>query len=588
MQNLITSLVQELLRASSFEEAAVTTLHTLLKTAHKYLQKSTYHDQGTIQRGIIHLRPAGGYRGLVAVEHNTNKVLLPDDEMVISSVLPSTTAWQLVENHNSGIAVDIQLGVFQAINGSNATSLNLLDGTINQQIFDSSESLQRLLSRGATHLFVLPMYGPGRVMQGVISLETCCHPAKGQDFIWTQCADELQLIADLATPTIVGLPLNTNVTVEQDSLLPVVGSSMANLMDLLKVFSQQDETIFISGPTGAGKSRLAAWCHSQSLRRNVEFSAMNLLTVPENMQMAYLTGWVKGAFTDAHRNHQGFIDRAEGGTLFIDEIDKLSLNAQAGLLELLESRQYQVLGDSGDLRRANVRIIVGTNIDLQQAVEKGHFRRDLYFRINVLPVYMPGLEERLDEIPAWARFMVARRNRENGKEEKATLSADAALALTRYPWPGNLRQLDNVIRRSYALALAEYGPDATNLDIKLRHIEQALNFETQGYDSTLTSALKRAAIAFVDEALAYEKSGKILSITHAGSFKGLVLQAAQQRFEDLKRVYKLFGRQKLVDSRNHDQDYQREAQKVTQFSNDTGQLFDFGPPRSSDKQLNDK
>src|SRR5206468_257763 len=130
-----------------------------------------------------------------------------------------------------------------------------------------------------------------------------------------------------------------------DPLLPVVGPSMEGLINLLRVFSRQEETVLISGPTGTGKSRLARWCHAQSPRRERTFETVDLQTVPVDIQMAALFGWRKGAFTGAVGDQAGWVEQADGGTLFLDEVDKLSLSAQAGLLQLLEERRYRVLGD---------------------------------------------------------------------------------------------------------------------------------------------------------------------------------------------------------------------------------------------------
>ena len=174
------------------------------------------------------------------------------------------------------------------------------------------------------------------------------------------------------------------------------------------------------GPTGAGKSRLARWCHSRSQRKERPFEAVDLMTIPEDMQMAELFGWKRGAFTGAVSDHAGCIARAEGGTLFIDEIDKLSLKSQAGLLSFLETRDYRRLGDPASAQKADVRLIIGTNADLKKSVEAGEFREDLYYRINVLPVHLPPLADRADEIPAWGRLWRSEGMRRRGSRARLT------------------------------------------------------------------------------------------------------------------------------------------------------------------------
>ncbi len=160
------------------------------------------------------------------------------------------------------------------------------------------------------------------------------------------------------------------------------------MVSLLRTFSEQEETILLSGATGVGKSRLARWCHCHSGRRAGPFETLNLLSVPGELQLAELFGWRRGAFTGAVKDSPGSLARAQGGTLFIDEIDKLSLGAQGAMLQVLEDRTYRSLGD-GATHHADVRFVVGTNGDLQAMVREGRFRPDLFFRINVLPIAVP-------------------------------------------------------------------------------------------------------------------------------------------------------------------------------------------------------
>ena len=567
----ITTLIQTLRCYTSFEDAAVIVLRLMLQLVDNALQTSNYQKSAKLQRGIMHLRPTGGYRGLVVFDYKKNALIIPKQEAVNAAIYSSATTWRLIETHANAIAVDVSLGQFEIADDS---TINVIDNdNLAPAAFEGLASLQRFSNRGTTHLYAIPLLGPGNTIHGIVSLEVRCRSAIGRHFIWSDCAKKLQLIADLATPTLIALPLHTAPTITGDPKLPVIGASMTNLINLLKVFTQQDETILISGPTGTGKSRLAAWCHTQSLRSDGPFLTLDLLSVPEEMQMGELYGWKKGAFTGAVKDQQGCVTRAEGGTLFIDEIDKLSLKAQASLLQLLETRQYRVLGEPGSSKNANIRFIIGTNADLKEAVAEGNFREDLYYRINVLPVRLPPLAERKDEIPAWADFMITRRHEEVGKNGTAKLSADATLVLIHYLWPGNLRQLDNVLRRAYAMALADGQFTDNTIIINKTHIDNALNFETNRKDDVLIAALQHAAAAYVDEAILFAERGETLDIKHIGVLRGLVLETALQRFKDLKKVYQLFGHHRLLAGRNHTQDYRRETGKVKQLGELLGRVI---------------
>jgi DNA-binding NtrC family response regulator len=319
--------------------------------------------------------------------------------------------------------------------------------------------------------------------------------------------------------------------------LPVTGATMQSLIDMLRVFAQQEETILLSGPTGAGKSRLARFCHACSPRAQSAFETLDLTTVPEDLQMAELFGFRKGAFTGAVRDSAGCLGRAEGGTLFIDEIDKLSLKAQAGLLRVLEERTYRPLGDGAGERPAKVRFIVGTNANLAALVRSGLFREDLYFRIHVLPVRVPPLAQRKDEIVPWAEHMLDRRHAETGRGGRAVLSEAASRLLAVQPWPGNLRQLDNIVRRAYALFLVEPARpagasspgDTAIIQIDVRHIERALAYESLDAEPpSLLSLLQATAAAFVQEA-EKRRGGAPLDADWTEALRGFVYGAAVQR-----------------------------------------------------------
>jgi len=346
-----------------------------------------------------------------------------------------------------------------------------------------------------------------------------------------------------------------------------VGENSRALIESLHIFARQDETILISGPSGSGKSRLAELSHTISPRRAGPFQIVDLLSIPEDMQMAELFGWKRGAFTGAVRDQDGCVARSDGGTLFIDEIDKLSLRTQAGLLQFMEMRKYRLLGDPGHLRAANVRFIVATNADLRAQVARGLFREDLYFRISVLPVRVLPLSERRDEIAPWARYMLARRHREAGLEGRVILCGEAEQALVSAAWPGNLRQLDNVVRRTYALALAERGDGQDGEPtVALRHVERALAYEgAVEPQPRLMASLRRAADDFIEQALLRQTEGQALDIDHIGALGGLVLEAGVRRLGDLRQVFCLLGGAAVVKSRNHNREFRRELAKVARL-----------------------
>jgi DNA-binding NtrC family response regulator len=275
--------------------------------------------------------------------------------------------------------------------------------------------------------------------------------------------------------------------------------------------------------------------------------------------MAELFGWKKGAFTGAVRDNPGAVTRARGGTLFIDEIDKLSLKAQAGLLHVLEERTYRTLGADGAERRADVRFIIGTNANLQACVKAGRFREDLYYRIKVLPISLPPLKDRQDEIARWAQYMADRRHRERCPEGQIRLTGAAERLLIDQPWPGNLRQLDNIVRRAYALALVDRGESAQALTLEVHHFQQALCYESDSVTQPLTEVLSTAAGAFVSAAQAREPGA--LDLDLADSFRGLVLAVATRRL-GRDEAFRLFGRENLVKSRNHYRMLRREVERL--------------------------
>jgi DNA-binding NtrC family response regulator len=553
----LAELADELSRARTFEEAAAPCLSALLWAAAEALEGSRFSGEARILRGIVHLRPGEGYRGLVVLDLGAERVFhAQGDEFVIS-----TAAWRTISKRDCAVAIDVEtatlLPVEDDLRPARAHALPRQDA--------SPQTVVRLQRRGATHVYVLPMRGIGGLPVGMISIEAECPKAAGQRFVWEEIHPAARLIVDFAAPYLAQLPLAAAEAPPGDPHLPVVGAAMAPLVRLLGVFARQEETLLLTGVTGTGKSRLARWCHHQSTRREGPFEIVDLLAVPEEMQMGELFGWRRGAFTGATEDHPGFVTRAEGGTLFIDEVDKLSPRAQAGLLYLLEERRYRALGDGRD-RESHVRFIVGTNADLERAVQEGRFREDLYYRINVLGVTLPPLDERRDEIAPWARFMLRRRHAESGEPGAVHLDDAGALLLAEAPWPGNLRQLDNVVRRAHVLALADRDA-AGDLRVEESHVRASLLAEGTPGTSLRTDPLRAAAARFVAEAA--RRSGG-LDLDLLDGLRGLALAEAIRQTGSKEAAFRLLGRESLVRARNHHKALQRELARAADLSRALG------------------
>jgi DNA-binding NtrC family response regulator len=578
--------LQELLGATTFEEAALVALRAMLGIAETTLAASPFAQKsGRVVRGVVHLRPGDAYRGLAALEASAAELSKNDDEA--GTRLTSTTAWRWVAETRRSVSIDVHVGRIEFPHGGEAQPARSerAPGTAE---FNGMETQVGLIARDVTHLHVVPLRGPMDAVSGMISLEAACRPAIGTSFIWPACAEGLQLLADVAAPYLAALPRKPTAATWVDPLLPVVGPSMRGLIDILRTFARQEEPILVTGPTGAGKSRLARWCHEQSSRRDKPFEVLDLCAVPEQLQMAELFGWKKGAFTGAVRDKPGYVAQARGGTIFIDEVDSLSPTAQAGLLHVLEEQTYRALGDHGREIAADVRFIIGTNASLQNAVRDKRFREDLYYRINVLPVRLPALRDRPDEIGAWARYMAGRRHRTATAEGSVSLTPGAELYLAAQPWPGNLRQLDNIVRRAYALAVVGHeGQPPSTLVLEERHLRRAVAYEEHEENQSLVDVMLAAAASFVKEAQKRGTAALDLDLTDA--FKGFVLGVATETCAGSRdEAFTLLGKEKLAQGRNHHKVFRREIDRVEEFCRVLGErrvpFSDLATPADSERQ----
>src|SRR5436190_3266912 len=274
----------------------------------------------------------------------------------------------------------------------------------------------------------------------------------------------------------------------------IIGRSrpMMRLLQLLETVAPTNSTILVTGETGTGKEVVARAIHHNSPRRQQRFVALNCSAIPETLLEAELFGHVRGAFTGAVGIRQGRLEQAHKGTLFLDEVGTMSPALQMKLLRVLQEREFERVGDSHTIK-VDVRIIAATNSDLGRLVSVGQFREDLFYRLNVIPVQLPPLRERKEDIPLLVQHFLEKfqqeRNAappaENGPEdsggpgisakplpERLTVSQEAMRRLMAYQWPGNVRQLENAIERALAFTSGRSQIDVGDLPVELRQAQE--------------------------------------------------------------------------------------------------------------------
>ncbi|GLI36231.1 sigma-54-dependent transcriptional regulator [Desulforhabdus amnigena] len=231
----------------------------------------------------------------------------------------------------------------------------------------------------------------------------------------------------------------------------LIGESppMRRVYELIKRVAATSSNVLLTGESGTGKELVAKAIHRQSARRNKPFVAVNCGGVPEQLIESELFGYKKGAFTGAGTGHKGLVEAAEGGTLFLDEIGELSPTLQVKLLRLVQEKTIRLVGDTEDIA-VDVRIISATNRNLEKMVIEGTFREDLYYRLNVLPIALPPLRERKEDISILAQHFLAKFREQFGKDIKK-ISSYALDILNHYDFPGNVRELEHIIERGVAM-----------------------------------------------------------------------------------------------------------------------------------------
>ena len=254
----------------------------------------------------------------------------------------------------------------------------------------------------------------------------------------------------------------------------IIGCSpaMRSVFSTLELVSPMNSTILIEGETGTGKELIARTIHHNSPRHDQHFVGFSAAAIPEGLVEAELFGHVKGAFTGAVQARTGRFELAHKGTLFIDEVSSMSLALQAKLLRALQERQIERVGDSRSIK-FDIRIIAATNMDLKKMVKEGTFREDLYYRLNVVPVRLPPLRARGEDVPLLAQYFI-RKSCESNNLQPRTLGQEAVRALMAYSWPGNIRQLENAMEHAVAISGAHSDITVAMLPLDVREPAESL------------------------------------------------------------------------------------------------------------------
>jgi two-component system, NtrC family, response regulator AtoC len=268
----------------------------------------------------------------------------------------------------------------------------------------------------------------------------------------------------------------------------IVGRSraMRDLFHLLETVAATASTILITGETGTGKEVVARAIHHNSPRRAQRFVALNCSAIPETLLEAELFGHVRGAFTGAIGTRQGRLEQAHRGTLFLDEVGTMSMALQMKLLRVLQQREFERVGDSGTIK-VDVRVIAATNADLARMVAEGTFREDLFYRLNVIPVRLPPLRDRKEDIALLVQHFLTKYCTEANRPTM-TVSQAAMRALMAYGWPGNIRQLENAVERAVALSGGRSQIEASDLPPEIQQASEpspavaGLPFPAEGVD----------------------------------------------------------------------------------------------------------
>ena len=308
--------------------------------------------------------------------------------------------------------------------------------------------------------------------------------------------------------------------------------AMRSLLEMAKNVAKSKATVLIQSESGTGKELLARYIHSHSERANRPFVAVNCAALPDTLLESELFGYKKGAFTGATQDHRGKFEQASGGTILLDEISEMALPLQAKLLRVLQEREIDKVGGKEPLS-VDVRVIATTNRDMIQRVEDNQFREDLYFRLNVIPLSLPSLRERKEDIPVLVGHFLKKHSTLN-ERSLPTISQEATHVLMNYNWRGNVRELENVIERALLLCNGE--------EIQPQHLLMHVSTSTTSLNQSLAQATTSVnpSVSFTNES-SKDSLGIAVGMSMKEAEKKLILETLKENEGNRTHAAKILG-----------------------------------------------
>ena len=370
-------------------------------------------------------------------------VLVVDDEPAVRQVLAAAIG-------KAGYAVESAASASEALARLDKTPFDVVLSDVFMPVTDGIELLKQARARGHAATFIM--------VTAFASVDSAIDAIKAGawDYITKPVRNEeilhrLEQIDALRGLREENRALRSLVMGRSEKAFTFTSPATQATERLVGRVAPTDSTVLITGESGTGKGVSARRVHELSSRRDGPFVSVNCGAIPENLIESELFGHTKGAFTSADRARKGLFLQADHGTIFLDEIGELPIGMQTKLLHVLEAKEVRALG-SEQSRKVNVRIIAATNRDLPAMVASGRFREDLFFRLSVFQIPMPPLRDRRSDIPALLRHLIGQREMPAGSPQQLTLEPEAEDLLVNFSWPGNVRQLENVLHRAAILA----------------------------------------------------------------------------------------------------------------------------------------